>query len=227
MADKDDTKELRNYVNNQRYKEAKGQRVVAGLLGGALPGIPLSAGMGFAAKPGRKAAVAARTGGRQLGEAALGSIPGLATTIVGAKTHNAGLMRAGSLVTSAGTATGGFHGAYRATKNAQLRGDIKKGQGMTTSAFGVDHGYEEIAKFSLKPIASGFKAMKFGQAGKVPGAVKNAYKGSIGGGQGKINSAVNAMGAGIKRSPGTAMAAGGLGTAAVGGTGYAFGRRKD
>jgi hypothetical protein len=222
---KDDVKELRSYVNNQRYQQAKGQRVAAGLIGGFGGVAPLSSVMGVTAKPGRKLAVAARTGGRQMGEAALGSVPGLGAMVVGAKTHNLGLISAGKIGTTVGSTGGGFHGAFRATKNAQLRGDIKKGAGMY-SAFGVNHG-EEVSKLSMAPIKSGFKAMRFGKAPKVGRVMGRSYKGGIASGQSKIQSGLKAIGSGMQYSPGTAIAAGGLGTAGAGAAGFGLGRRKD
>lgn len=223
----DDTKELKRYVNEQKYREAKGERLAAGLTGAVLHPLPV-AGLipAIKAKPGRKAAVGGRVSGRSVGEGLLGGIPGVTAAVVGTKTHSAGLARAGILAGKIGSAGGAFHGASAATKNAQLRGDIKKGQSMTTSAFGVDHG-EEIAKFSLKPITSGFKAMKFGNAPSVPKVAGRSYKAGIARGQSKLNAGIQGAASAVRHSPGTAMAAGGVGTAAVGGTGYAFGRRKD
>lgn len=223
----DDTKELKRYVNEQKYREAKGERLAAGLTGALLHPLPLAGIIpAIKARPGRKAAVGGRVSGRSVGEGLLAATPGIAMTVVGSKTGSPGLVRAGMLTGKAGSVGGAFHGASAATRNAQLRGDIKKGYSMTTSAFGVDHG-EEISKLSFKPVTAGFKAMKFGNAPSVPKVAGRSYKAGIARGQSKLNAGIQGAASAIRHSPGTAMATAGVGTAAVGGTGYAFGRRKD
>lgn len=102
----------------------------------------------------------------------------------------------------------------------------KVGKADTVSAFGVDH-QDEIAKFSLAPIKSGFKAMKFGQAASVPKVAGRSYKAGVSRGQSKFNAGLQAAGSAIRHSPGTALAAGGAGVTGVGGAGYLMGRRKD
>jgi hypothetical protein len=109
-------------------------------------------------------------------------------------------------------------------RKGTLKKEVHKSN--TVSAFGVDHN-EEISKLSFKPVTQGFKALKFGNAKTLPKTMGQSYKSGIATGQGKFNSAVNAAAVGVKHSPGIAGAGAGLGAAGIGGTGYAFGRRKD
>ena len=90
------------------------------------------------AKKGRKAAVGARVGGRSIGESIVGAAPGgiiagygARTALVGAaRNHSRMNMRGNKLALAGGglAALGGlagqYHGAYRATRNAQKRGDM-------------------------------------------------------------------------------------------------------
>lgn len=102
--------------------------IVAGPIGGLAA--PATYGA-VKAKKGRKAAVTGRIAGRSFTESTLGGIGG---ALAGAATRNPTATTVGAVGGSLG---GQLHGAYRATKNASRRGDLKKSDGL--SAFGIEH----------------------------------------------------------------------------------------
>lgn len=96
-------------------------------LWGAVPGFGVAGTIHNAtqAKSGRKAAVAGRTYGRQLGESVLGVAPGAALMIGGMKAGKMGLARAGRTGAMVGGLAGSSHASYAAMRNAQRRGDVE------------------------------------------------------------------------------------------------------
>lgn len=81
---------------------------------------------GAKAKDGRKLATGGRVYGRQAVEALGGALPGAVLGAMGARKGSPRMMLAGYGLAGAGGLAGSAHGANRAVRNAQKRGDIKK-----------------------------------------------------------------------------------------------------
>lgn len=83
------------------------------------------------AKKGRKAAVGGRTFGRTILESNAGALPGAALTMALSRGGGGGgRLAAARMLTLGGVAAGAAHGASRAMRNAQKRGDIRVGKSL-------------------------------------------------------------------------------------------------
>jgi len=106
------------------------RRIAAGIGAGSAAlglGAAVPAGIYGAtqARKGRKAAVGGRTFGRTTAEGAAGALPGAALIAHGMHANNKATFIGGQLVALGGGIAGAGHGAHRAMRNAQNRGDIK------------------------------------------------------------------------------------------------------
>lgn len=228
MAEKWSDEKKAKYARARRVVAREKQQQVAASALNVLP-IAGSAYNASQAKKGRGVALFGRNMGRKFVEQSIASTPGAVLGGIGGATGKPGLVRLGSGISMVTRPTAAWHSGGAAMKNAQKRKDVKigKGLGMSISAFGVDHGAEEISKLSLAPLKSAVKGLKFGNATSAPRAAAAGYKSAIKGGATKTQASIKGAYNFARRSPGAALGVAGVGATGVGGAGYLAGRRRD
>lgn len=102
------------------------------------------------AKKGRKAAVGGRTYGRTALEGTAGALPGAALTMALSRGGGGGgRLAAARLLTLGGTSAGAAHGASRAMRNAQKRGDVGKSLLEVSKAWRGEQGDKRNTKYAM------------------------------------------------------------------------------
>ena len=137
-------------MSSTRSDIARSQRMTAGTLA-ALPYANMATPFYAAsqAKKGRKAAVAGRTLGRTTLEGSAAALPAGALYALAARSGNTKAAIAARLAGAVGVAGASAHGASRAMRNAQKRGDIGKSLLEVSKAWRGEQGDKRNSKYAL------------------------------------------------------------------------------